>query len=92
MRRAAPLLVATAALVSVSAATAATRQPIQANRSTAVPAAAPTVAAFTAAAEQTTRARPIAPDMTRGIDALRLNGAGRAQGSFGAPGLARPFP
>ena len=92
MRRAAPLLVATAALVSVSAATAATRQPMQANRSTAVPAAAPTVAAFTAAAEQTTRARPIAPDMTRGIDALRIRGSGGARHPLASPGLARPFP
>lgn len=81
-----------AVLFSVSAASAATRQPMRANKSTAVPAAPAGVAAFNAAAEQTSRARPIAPEMTRGIDALRIQGSGRSRHPFAAPGLVRPFP
>lgn len=92
MRRTPSLIALAAVLFSVSAASAATRQPMRANKSTAVPAAPAGVAAFNAAAELTSRARPIAPDMTRGIDALRIRGSGGARHPLASPGLARPFP
>lgn len=92
MRHTPSLIALAAILCSASAASAATRQPMRANKSTAVPAAPPGVAAFTAAAEQTSRARPVARDMMRGADALRIPGGADARHPFAAPRLVRPFP